>query len=251
MAVTIFWNKPKDATGVSTPQVTVDQYATYNIQIYRTTSTENSDYSLIDTVAAKVSGLDVTSYTDSTGQSSYFYYVVYINIATNAVTSRVLARIAMSVREQRLVEELYQQVPEVIRARFSNDPNYFVMRRAVNDALNTINFYPPLTAYTLDNLPQSYEPLINLSALAYVYIEQYLGVAIRDINFSGGIPSVSIDRGSKIKTAIDTTLEYLKQYTEKAKMQDVPYGIGLGSQAMFVPQGRIFSDLFNAGTGYL
>lgn len=233
----IFWNKP----------TTLNIDHLYNIQIYRSITVENGDYSVIATISALNVGLDVTSYTDGTGLASYFYYVKYVDLYDSSVGDRILARIGMSVREQRIAEEVFQQVPEVIRGRFSNDPKYFVVRRAINDGLNTINYFPPITSYTLDNLPVGHESVVSLVALVYIYMQQYLGVAIRDINFAGGIPSVSIDRGSRIKTATDTLMGYVKEYIVYVKMYDYPQPIGLGSMAIAVPQQRIFSFLYNAG----
>jgi hypothetical protein len=145
--------------------------------------------------------------------------------------------------------EVYQQVPEVMRARVGNDPNFFVIRRAINDGINTINFYPPITSYNLDNLPAGHESIVTVVALAYVYMQQYLGVAIRDINFAGGIPSVNIDRGTKINTAIERLMGWVKEYIVAVKMADYPNPIGLGSSAIAVPQQRIFGMLFSEGGG--
>lgn len=234
MSIDIVWNKP-----------TLTADVTYRIRIFRSVGHENDSYSQIDEINATSSGLDVTLYTDSTGVSSYFYYVKYINQTTGDVGDRVLARIDLTVREQRLAEQVYQMVPEVIKARFNNDPKYFVVRRAVNDGLNTINMHWPVTSYTLDNLPSGYESLVVVVAQAYIYMEQYLGVAIRDISFAGGIPSVSIDRGARINTAVQQLLNHLKEYIAIFKMSDSPQPIGLGSEAISVPQGRVFGFLYN------
>lgn len=235
----IFWNKPTDLI----------RGDSYNLQVYRTTGTENDPYSLIDTVPASIGGLDITSYTDSTGQASFHYYVKYVDLNTGTVSARVLARIEMSVREQRLVEQLVQQVPEVIKSRFASDTSYFVIRRALNDGLNLVNFFPPQTNYSYDNLPTGHETIVELNASVIIGIQQYLGIAIRDIVFSGGTPTVQIDRGQKIQNHINQIMALLKEYTEKVKMFDYPQPLGLGSFALATPQQRIFGILYGSGSG--
>lgn len=214
---------------------------TYTINVYRATAGEDETYSLIDNVSAGPSNT-TTSYTDTNGDTSYFYLVRYVPTG-GAEGSNVLARIQPTVRMQRLRDHVYNVLPEVIKVRI--DANKTQVVDAVQNALNMVNAYAPVTSYTISNMPNQYEPAVVFGGQMLLYLEQLLQVSIRDFSYGVSGISLNIDRGSKINQAIRNLTEYWNTYVKAVKYVDYPDAIGLGSSAVATPQGRVLANLYN------
>lgn len=217
---------------------TLNATKTYAINVYRSTSGESSDYSLIGTTTPPA-----TTYTDASGERNYFYYVRY-QPSSESEGSIVLANIEATVTELRLAREVNEVLPKIIRSDM--DTRLRQVRIAVQQALNAVNISSPTTSYTIENMPKTYETVVKLGAQIFIYCEQYLGVAIKDFSYAEGGISLNKDRGSKIATAIDKVLVYYNQLLKQVKLSAWPSeGIGLGSIGMSSPSQRILGILYN------
>ncbi len=214
---------------------------TYSVNIYRSTAGENGDYSLIDTISAGPSNT-TTTYTDSNGDNSYYYLVRYIP-AGGSEGSNVLARIQPTVREQRIRDHIYNLLPEVVKVRI--DANKTQVRDAITNALSMVNAHAPVTSYTITSMNASYETAVIFAAQLLLYLEHLLQISIRDFSYGVSGISLSIDRGAKMNQTITQLTTYWNNYLKSVKFNDYPNGVGVGSSALAVPQGRILSTLYN------
>jgi hypothetical protein len=202
-AIEIYWSVPLDiaAQGISVWD---------KIRVYRS-GNENSGYALvtddagivISEIASNISGTWVTSWDDPTqtltAKDGLFYLVRYYNSNAMAESKFYLVYKSLTPREQRLVEQIKHCVTPWI-SQFCTDDD---IRGGLTMALNVINMQPPTTAFTLDTFPYNLEQLLLPGAAAFTLLCHYLGVAITDLNYSDMGFSLNIDRGAKVKTAID------------------------------------------------
>jgi hypothetical protein len=95
--------------------------------------------------------------------------------------------------------------------------------------LRAFNLYPPQTSFTIANLPPDLEPLVLMMSAMFALVQKYVPVAITDLSYSDNGLSLSIDRGSKIKTAIDMINAFVDKYILPYKWNYTPMGSGFGS----------------------
>ena len=218
---------------------------TYTINIYSATQ-EDGPYSYINNISAGPSNSTYT-YFDSNGQyGSTFYYVTYL--PTGGVEgSPVLARVAPTVIELRLMTKLYSILPEVIQVRL--DPNQTQLRDALQSALNMVNAYAPVTAYVFNNMPPQHATAVEFGAQMLLYMEQILQISIRDFAYGVSGISLNIDRGAKINQSLTNLQTYWNNYLKYVKMVDYPDPLGLGSSAIAVPTARSLGFVLSQGAG--
>lgn len=214
---------------------------TYSLNVYRSQSGENGQYSLIDSISAGPSN-STTTYTDNNGDVSYWYYVTYIP-SGGSEGQPVLAMIQPTIRERRLRDRVYSYLPEVIAVRI--DANKTQVRSALQNALNMVNAYAPVTAYNITTMPPYHETAVEFGAQMLLYMEILLQISIRDFSYGVSGISLNIDRGAKMNQALIVLREYWNEYLKSVKFYDYPDAIGLGSSAMAVPQGRVLGMLYN------
>lgn len=228
----IRWKVPASVTSSSTA---------HTIQIYSSTSGENGVYSVIDTISAG-SDNSVGTYTHANGDTSYFYYVTY-TISGGSEGDRVLAVLQPGITEQRLAEQISGKLPEIIAARI--DSNLIDIRKALKNALDVVNAYSPVTAYTYTNLPGRFEGPMVVLAMMFLYLEHQLQVGIRDYSYGGTGITLSVDRNSKFASTLTNLNTAINQMLEFVKKADWPDPIGLGTVAVSTPQARVLGFLFN------
>jgi hypothetical protein len=95
--------------------------------------------------------------------------------------------------------------------------------------LKAFNLYPPQTSFTIANLPPDLEPLVLMMAAMFALVQRYVPVSITDLSYSDNGLSLSIDRGSKVKTAIDMINAFVDKYILPYKWNYAPMGSGFGS----------------------
>lgn len=213
----------------------------YSLNVYRSSTGENGQYFLIDSISAGPSN-STTTYTDQNGDASFFYYVTYV--PSGGVEGQpVLALIQPTIRERRLRDKVYSYLPEVIAIRI--DANKTQVRSALQNALNMVNAYAPVTSYTFGTMPPYHETAVEFGAQMLLYMEILLQISIRDFSYGVSGISLSIDRGAKINQALTVLRAYWNDYIKTVKFYDYPDAIGLGSSAIAVPQGRILATLYN------
>lgn len=214
---------------------------TYNVNVYRSTDNEDGDYSLIETISAGPSNSTYT-YTDGSGDVSFFYYVTY-QPTSGSAGSRVLARIQPTVREQRLRDKIYQTAPEVIQVRI--DANKTQIRDAIRQALSMVNTQAPVTYYSLSNMPAQHETAVEIGAQMLLYMEQYLQISIRDFSYGVSGIALNVDRGAKVNQAIMNLTKYWNDFIKTVKYADYPDAIGVGSSSLALPSARMLGALYN------
>lgn len=231
MSLVIRWKIPADILSSATA---------HTIRVYRSTAGENEEYSLIDTVSAG-SGNTTRTYTDSGGATGFWYYVRYVPSGGDE-GDRVLAIHEAGITEQRLAEQINEQLPEIIKARI--DTYHVDIRRAMKNSLDIINAYSPQTSYTMTNLPGRFEAGIVLLTLTLLYLEKYLQISIRDYSYGATGINFTVDRGARINTAVTNLRTSVDEILKFLKHGDWPIApIGLGTEALATPQARIYGFL--------
>jgi hypothetical protein len=185
------------------------------IHIYRS-GNENSGYTLVQDqygitlgeFPSQISSVWVTTWDDPTqsltSKDSYYYLIRYYNSASQKESKFYLTWKALSPKEQRLVEQIKCVVTPWI-TQFCTDDD---LRAGLILAMNAINMFPPSTNFTLDTFPTNLEPFLVSGSAAFALMFKYLGIAITDMSYSDMGFSLNIDRGVKIKTAIDMLMGF-------------------------------------------
>jgi hypothetical protein len=213
--VTIDWTTPTE----------IQKTTNYDkIHIYISTS-ENTDYSLLATINSKTGGLWITSYTDPTGDRGHFYIIRYYDSVALSETRFYLTWFELTVREQRLVDQIKLSLPALITDVLQDKD----LRSGLYLALSLFNNQPPVTDYNTDNLPYSLEGIVVLGSQIACLIVRYLPVSIRDFNYSDYGLALTQDRGSKITNAINQCLGIYNAILIPAKMDLAYGGTGVGT----------------------
>ena len=246
--VNIIWNIPP-LYNPNNPQsngvVTIMPNLAYTINIYSSQS-EDGAYGLLTNISAGPSNSTYT-YFDQNGQyQNTWYYVTYVPNG-GVEGSPILARIAPTATELRLMTKLYSILPEVIQVRL--DPNPTQLRDALQNALSMVNAYAPVTSYDFNTMSPFHSAAVEFGAQMLLYMEQMLQISIRDFSYGVSGISLNVDRGARINTALAKLKTYWNDYLKYVKMADYPDAIGMGSQALAVPNARVFSFLFNGSAG--
>lgn len=233
MAASIRWKIPASVSAVPN--------TAHTLKIYRSTNGEDGDYSEIASLSAG-GGNTVKTYTDSGGETRYHYYVTYTPSGSSE-GDRVLAVIALTVKEQRLAEQIQGKLPEIVKARIDSD--LIDIKKAMGNALATVNAYSPQTSYTISSMPERLETVVVILGMVLLYLEHQLQVSIRDYSYSGTGISLQIDRNSKFASTLQSLTKALNELLAFSKHPDWPVeGMGLGSEALCTPGERVLSFLY-------
>jgi hypothetical protein len=238
VAVTIRWKIPADVKNAPN--------TAHTISVFRSDNGENGTYNLLDTISAG-GGNTVKTYTDTSIDDRARFYLVRYTPSGGTQGSRVLALLEPVVTEQRIAEQIEGKLPEIIQARI--DENLIDIRKAMKNSLDTLNAYSPQTSYTFTNLPGRFETAIVVLAMMLLYLEHQLQVGIRDYSYGATGVNFAIDRNSRFASTITNLMKAVNDLLAFTKHPDWPLEpSGLGTEALSVPQARVFSFLFQ-GSG--
>jgi len=233
--VTVFWSV--------SDQVKADPAFT-KVRIY-SSGTEQTGYGLVAELDSKTGEDYVTTYTDQTGDSLFFYIVRYYDPISNSQTGIITAFQELTPREVRLITQLKTFVPAVM-AQTTTDND---LRQVLLLALNSFNIYPPETGFDVMTFPRSYEaPWLQLSQITFLGY-RYLGIAIRDFNYSDNGQSLTVDRGSKIDNIMSKLLADYNATIKLVKLNFVPGPGVVGTNMLPFPnlRGQLnVLDIFNS-----
>lgn len=99
-----------------------------------------------------------------------------------------------------------------------------------------VNLSHPFTNYTIDSMPDTFQPLILLAAGWYGLKAQSILEADLSFNFSGQSVTLSVDRAGQLDSAASAMMEMFNQQIGPAKMSVVRQARGVGTVA-----GRAYS----------
>jgi len=202
------------------------------IKIFRSAA-ENTGYQEIDEIDSYVNGAWVTTYTDSsqpmTAKYSYYYLIRYYNpnpAPDGTSSSNYPAFPTLTPREYRLIQQLRSSISPFI-SEICTD---YDLNAGLLLALHTINLYPPITNFSLNDFPKYLEPILYMVAMVFSLFSKYLTISFTDINYTDNGLSLTLDRGGKIKEAVDYVWSTLtQQLLPLAKMEYVSSGYGVGT----------------------
>jgi len=108
---------------------------------------------------------------------------------------------SLTVREQQLVDGLKVMLPANFQTKSSDEQ----LKAYLNTVLCAINLTTPPTSYTLDNMPTTWDCLIQFGGVVISNMFVQLGYALKDFSYSDYGLSLNIDRGAKIQ-AVSTQM---------------------------------------------
>jgi hypothetical protein len=180
-------------------------------------------------INSQVSGSWVTNWDDTTypmTQKDSFYYLVRYYDTTNDVESKYyLTWKSPTPKEARIIQFVRGFVTPWVSQFLTDDD----IRGGIVLALNYINIQPPTTNFVLDTYPAIYEPLLYMGAGIFTLMFKYLNVAITDFNYSDNGLSLNVDRGAKVKQAMDNLLGMYTPMVALAKMDFAWGGNSVGT----------------------
>lgn len=239
MSTTICWDIPSY----------LDITKEYKIKVYATGGSEDdeSGYTNVDDIESKLNGTFISTYTYSGGDLSYYFFLRYYEYPNGNLLNRVLCTVENSIREQRLVRDLTEILPKIIKNQMTNVDR--ISKDALVQAINSINAYQPETSYSLRNMPRTWEPVIKYGSLIFLLLMLYVGISFKDFSYSDNGLSLNIDRGSKINNAIAQVTKDYDKLVKSIKLNEIDMPIGSGSYALAVPMFRNISFLYNVVSG--
>jgi len=215
--ITIYWFIPDEIVNLTNYD---------KIRIYRSQS-EQDGYTLLTTIGSKVSGNWVVKYDDNDPDASTdkFYLVKFFDSQANYETSYYLTFFELTPRELRLVDQLNSWLPNIMaKITTKND-----LRTSIYSGLYTFNIYPPLTYFSINTFPYSYEPVLVMGSQIFVIFSKYLPIAIKDFSYSDMGLTLNIDRGDRIKKAKEDIMGLYNQILGLTKMNFMDMGVGIGT----------------------
>jgi len=188
---------------------------------------ENGDYRLVGEIDGIVNNSAITKFVDPTGdRRNHFYIVRFVDPATLAeMNDYVLGFFPPTPREKRLRNWIVDFLPLVMKEEITDEN----IVQAIRYSIYLYNNIPAFTCFTVDTLPLCDEPFIILGAQVWLLYLKYLNLSIRDFSYSDMGLSLNIDRGAKMKQAIDDLNKQYLEYVRPAKWKYTPQGVGLGT----------------------
>jgi hypothetical protein len=222
MSTKIFWLIPDE----------IAQASNYDrIHIYRSDQ-EQTGYVLLADIVSGVPSYVATYEDSSAGNGRDKYYLIRFYDSTAPVeTKYYLTFFELTPREMRLVNTLKGMLGSVVitdptsLVRFTDDE----LIAGLTLALQYFNVYPPITSFTIDDFPKDYEVILIYGAQITTLLNKYLGLAITDFSYSDNGLSLNLDRGAKVNTAIQNSMNWYNQLIGIAKLEFAFTGEGLGS----------------------
>lgn len=216
MNTIVYWRIPPEI------QRNISNYI--GVNVYRS-QTENGTYVRLNSLPIP---LNVTEFEDRdvpiTSKDDFYYLIRFVR-SDNTETTYYLAYTHLSPRELRLGTLLRNMMSPFLSAMLTEEDIYAGLRLG----LQAFNLYPPQTSFTISNLPSDLEPLVLMLAAMFSFIQKYVPIAITDLGYSDNGLSLTIDRGSKVKTAIDMVSAFVEKYIFPYKWNYAHMGSGFGT----------------------
>ena len=221
------------------------QDASYtSINIYRgKNENDESSYDLISTIDRWVNNdptQEVDTYTDSTGNESFYYFVRYKQ--DNGTLSKILlTTFDLNPKQIRLVTSLRKMLDPIITSEILQDGTMRPLTdtdlmQGINMALGFWNTYPPVTQFNLASFPKEYESMLLLFAQYFSILNKALGLQLRDFSYSDNGLSLNQQFTPAIQNALSNIMGFLQPLMQKTKMD-----FSLGSA------GYLGSTMFSIG----
>jgi len=233
----VYWRIPPEIQ----EELQNNPYAYIGVNLYRSTS-EDGDYEKVNQAPIP---LDVTEYEDTqvpvTSKDQYHYLVRFVR-DDDTETTYYLAYTHLSPRELRLCSSLRNMLSPFLSSMLTEED----IQAGLHLGLRAFNLYPPQTSFTITDLPSDLEPLVLMMSAMFSFVQRYVPVAITDLSYSDNGLSLSIDRGSKVKTAIDMINAFVDKYILPYKWNYTPMGSGFGTIPIPLSLGgKMTSQLLN------
>ena len=218
MSIEVRWNLPTDLNTTLYDKT----------RVYRCT-TEQGEYELAQEINTVESGSAVYRWVDPTGSRSNYYYVKYFATSTSEESPNFLvAYFPLTPREVRMYQLISGWFPDIFKGDISEVEFGYCLRMS----LNMFNVHPPMTNFDFDSFPANYEQMLLWGCIVTICMMKYLKLSIRDFSYSDMGFSLNIDRGAKIKQAMEDINKLYLQTISMDKWAFLKPGLGIGTIQM-------------------
>lgn len=230
----VYWKIPPEI------QDNISSYIGTNL--YRS-SYENNNYLKLNESPINISVLEYEDKDVPINQKEKFYYLVrFVKQINNEESTYYLAFRHLSPREIRLGNQLRGMLSPFISCTLEDSD----IEAGLQYGLRIFNEVPTQTRFTISNLPPSLEPIILTLSAMFAFLQKYAPIAMTDISYNDNGLSLTIDRGTKIKEAIEKMNGFIEKYIFQAKWNYTSMGVGSGTlQLPLSIGGKMSSNLLN------
>lgn len=208
------------------PQEITDHISDYDgVNVYRA-STEDGHYTHLNPTT--LVDLDEFSLDDTqtpVSAKSYFYYLVRFHKVAGGESTYYAAFTALSPREQRLGVFLKGMLSPFVSCMLTD----YDIAAGLAYGLKIFNEVPVQTTFNISNLPVDLEPMVLAISGMFAFIQRYTPIALTDIGYSDNGLTLTVDRGAKIKQAIDVVTAFMDKYITKMKWNYMEMGSAAGT----------------------
>lgn len=120
-------------------------------------------------------------------------------------------------RVEELVKRVKAVMPEIFLAHTSDEKIKGFLQLVLDD----LNYFPPMTNYSLENLPKLYESVLVFGCHLFACLFWQMGASLQDFDFSDNGLTVRVDQVGKLSTSIEKlSVTYLRML-ENIKKREV------------------------------
>jgi hypothetical protein len=199
--------------------------ATYSgVNIYRSGANSESNFDLVTSIPS----VSITQYEDvamPVDRKYCYNYIVRFVFVAGGETTYYLAYTDLSPREKRLGESMRGMLSPFISCQL-NDAD---ISAGLAFGMKIFNEVPVQTYWHISDLPNTLEPIVLAISGMFAFLLRYVPIAITDVNYSDNGLSLTIDRGAKVKTAIDTIQAFIDKYIVQMKWNYMEMGSAAGT----------------------
>jgi hypothetical protein len=132
-----------------------------------------------------------------------------------------------NIKMERFVKQCKELMPPNFLVNVSDERIIAFIDLVIGDA----NLFPPLTGFTIDNLPVRMEPVVKFGVQIFSMLFLQMTYSLQDFDYNDSGLSIRLDRAQKIDNPFKNSLEMYKQMILNSKKYEVVRmsGLGLGS----------------------
>ena len=131
------------------------------------------------------------------------------------------------------VERLIKGCKELMPAGFLVNVGDARIAAFIDLVIGDANLFPPLTNYTIDNLPLRMEPIVKFGTQIFSMLFLQQTYALQDFGWSDGGLSLTLDRVQKIDVPYKNSIEMYKNMVLNAKKYEI---VSMGGKGLGTPR---------------
>lgn len=132
-------------------------------------------------------------------------------------------------RISRIVRKVKTVMPEIFVAHTSDEK----IRAFAELVLADLNYWPPMTNYRIENLPEHYEPVLVFGCNFFAALFWQMGASLQDFDFNDNGFTVRVDQVSKVGTSLANLATTYLRMIENVKVREI---FRVGPKGLITPR---------------